>query len=230
VLICSIIPAVLMGWVGNYEALLLCGFFIGIALASFSVGVGFVSGWYPPGRQGYALGVYDAGNIGQSLAAFGTPVVVSLLGVQAIGRALETPEARHALGMAIFAALQRGFFQSDALDVPVENELVVHETPYLVPLLQALCRQREYLMVLTDTHRGRLYAATPGGVRLLQEIEEEVPSRQHSAEECWGKEQATIARHREDRILHYQKERNGFWRTSSSASGRVTEWPPGLAK
>jgi hypothetical protein len=125
---------------------------------------------------------------------------------QAIGRALQAPEARRARGMAVFAALQRDFLQSFALDVAVEDELVVHEAPYLVPLLQALSRQREYLVVLTDTHRGRLYGATPGCVRLLREVEEAVPSRQHSAGERWGKEQATIARHREDRILHYQKE------------------------
>ncbi|HKI35925.1 MAG TPA: hypothetical protein VKA46_28980 [Gemmataceae bacterium] len=125
---------------------------------------------------------------------------------QAIGRALEAPEARHARGMAVFAALQRGFFQPYPLDVPVEDELVVHEAPYLVPLLQTLYRQREYLVVHSDTHRGRLYAATPGGLRLLQEVEATVPSRQHSAGERWGQQQATIARHREDRILHFQKE------------------------
>jgi hypothetical protein len=102
---------------------------------------------------------------------------------QVIGRALSASESRRAQGMAVFAALQRGFFQSIALDVAVENELVVHEAPYLVPLLQALCKQREYLVVLTDTHRGRLYAATTGGIRLLQEIEEAVPRRQHSSGE-----------------------------------------------
>jgi hypothetical protein len=125
---------------------------------------------------------------------------------EAVGRALVAPEARRARGMAIFSALQRGFFQPIALDVPMKNELVVHGAPYLVPLLQALCRQREYLVVLTDTHRGRLFAATPGSVRLLQEIEATVPKRQHSAGECWGMAQATIARHREDCIHHYQKE------------------------
>jgi NNP family nitrate/nitrite transporter-like MFS transporter len=85
VLICSIIPAVVMGWVDEYWQLLLCGFFGGIALASFSVGVGLVSGWYPPQRQGFALGVYGAGNIGQSLAAFAAPQVVIALGAQAWG-------------------------------------------------------------------------------------------------------------------------------------------------
>jgi MFS transporter, NNP family, nitrate/nitrite transporter len=80
VMACSIVPAMLMGFVSEYWQLAVCGFFIGIALASFSVGVGFVSGWYRAERQGYALGVYGAGNIGQSLAAFGSPVLAASLG------------------------------------------------------------------------------------------------------------------------------------------------------
>ncbi len=80
VMACSIVPAILMGFVTKYWQLMLCGFFIGIALASFSVGVGFVSGWFRPERQGMALGVYGAGNIGQSLAAFGSPLLAAALG------------------------------------------------------------------------------------------------------------------------------------------------------
>ncbi|HMV87353.1 MAG TPA: MFS transporter [Blastocatellia bacterium] len=80
VMACSVIPAFLMGFVSQYWQLVACGFFIGIALASFSVGVGLVSGWFPPNRQGFALGVYGAGNIGQSLAAFGSPVLAAALG------------------------------------------------------------------------------------------------------------------------------------------------------
>lgn len=76
----SIIPAFLMGGVHDYAHLIAYGFLIGIGLASFSVGVGFVSGWYPPTRQGLALGVYGAGNIGQSLAAFGAPVIAAAIG------------------------------------------------------------------------------------------------------------------------------------------------------
>ena len=56
VMLISIIPAFLMGTVHDYQHLLIYGFFIGIALASFSVGVGFVSGWYSAERQGFALG------------------------------------------------------------------------------------------------------------------------------------------------------------------------------
>lgn len=76
----SIIPAALLGWVHSYAAVLACGLFAGISLASFAVGIGFVSPWYPPQRQGMALGVYGAGNIGQSLAAAGAPWLAGLMG------------------------------------------------------------------------------------------------------------------------------------------------------
>ena len=76
----SLIPAFLMGGVQDYSHLLIYGFFIGIGLASFSVGVGFVSGWYSAQKQGSALGIYGAGNIGQSLAAFGAPVIAAACG------------------------------------------------------------------------------------------------------------------------------------------------------
>lgn len=79
-MIVSVVAALLMGKVDTYSQLLLFGFFTGIALASFSVGVAFVSGWYPPEKQGFALGVYGAGNVGQSLAAFGAPLVFAYAG------------------------------------------------------------------------------------------------------------------------------------------------------
>jgi NNP family nitrate/nitrite transporter-like MFS transporter len=82
VMVLSIIPAFLMGTVADYSHLLFYGFFIGIALASFSVGVGFVSGWYSAERQGFAIGIYGAGNIGQSLAAFGSPFIAVAAGMR----------------------------------------------------------------------------------------------------------------------------------------------------
>lgn len=81
-MLASIIPAGLLGAVSSYTGLLVCGFFAGISLASFSIGVGFVSRWYPPQRQGAALGVYGAGNIGQSLAAYGSPLIAAATGYQ----------------------------------------------------------------------------------------------------------------------------------------------------
>ena len=79
-MVLSIAAALFMGKVETYPQLLLFGLFTGIALASFSVGVAFVSGWYPPEKQGFALGVYGAGNVGQSLAAFGAPLLFNPCG------------------------------------------------------------------------------------------------------------------------------------------------------
>lgn len=76
----SIVPALLLGLARTYAELLACGFFAGIALASFAIGIGFVSGWFPPERQGTALGLYGAGNVGQALASFGSPVLAVALG------------------------------------------------------------------------------------------------------------------------------------------------------
>lgn len=76
----AIVPALLMGSAQTYTQILILAFFIGIALASFAIGVGFVSQWYPPARQGTAVGIYGAGNIGQSLAAYGSPVLAGALG------------------------------------------------------------------------------------------------------------------------------------------------------
>jgi NNP family nitrate/nitrite transporter-like MFS transporter len=104
VMLASIVPAFLMGGVSSYGQLIACGFFIGIALASFSVGTGFTSGWYSADRQGTALGIYGAGNIGQSLAAFGSPVIAAAAGYRwgfwAFGVLL-------AIWLAVFAAFAK---------------------------------------------------------------------------------------------------------------------------
>ena len=126
--------------------------------------------------------------------------------VAAIEAVLSNRRAVGARGMAVFAAVQRDFMHGYTLTVPVPNRLVVDEEPYLVPLLELRNRQRRYLVVHTDTHRGRLYTAVPGRVRLIEEINENVPKRQRASGELWGKSQATIERHREDHVLHYFKE------------------------
>ena len=81
----SAIPAVIFGFVEGYAALIVVGFFLGIAGSSFAVGVPFVAGWYAKERQGFALGVYGMGNIGTAVAAFGAPAIVDWLGREALG-------------------------------------------------------------------------------------------------------------------------------------------------
>jgi MFS transporter, NNP family, nitrate/nitrite transporter len=79
-LLLSAIPAVLISVSNSYMQLIGLGLFLGIAGSTFPVGVGFTSKWFTPDQQGTALGVYGMGNIGQSIAVFGAPVLAIALG------------------------------------------------------------------------------------------------------------------------------------------------------
>jgi NNP family nitrate/nitrite transporter-like MFS transporter len=77
-------PVWLVPSAGSFQALLATAFLLGLAGSSFAAGVGFVSPWYPPDRQGSALGVYGLGNAGQSLAVFLGPVLALSIGWPAV--------------------------------------------------------------------------------------------------------------------------------------------------
>ncbi|HXG22952.1 MAG TPA: MFS transporter, partial [Chthonomonadales bacterium] len=72
------ISAFMLSFARSYTDLLFWALLVGMAGTSFSVGVAFASKWFSPQRQGFALGVYGAGNIGQSIALFGVPVLAGL--------------------------------------------------------------------------------------------------------------------------------------------------------
>jgi NNP family nitrate/nitrite transporter-like MFS transporter len=67
------IPPLLVGSADSYPLLLLAGFLLGVAGASFAIGVPFVSRWFPASRQGWALGIYGVGTAGTALSAFTMP-------------------------------------------------------------------------------------------------------------------------------------------------------------
>jgi MFS transporter, NNP family, nitrate/nitrite transporter len=79
----TIVPAVALSLNHSYPSLLFWGFWMGLAGTSFAVGVAFVSGWFPPSQQGTTLGIYGAGNIGQSVAVLGGPVLAGQIGIPA---------------------------------------------------------------------------------------------------------------------------------------------------
>ena len=80
VLVCTIIPGLLVGFVTTYPMLLVFCFFLGFGLASFAAAAPLASGWYPQNRQGAVLGVYGMGNIGQSIAALAAPMMAAASG------------------------------------------------------------------------------------------------------------------------------------------------------
>lgn len=74
------IPAVCLGFARDYQSYLITAIFLGLGGTTFSVGITFVSRWFSPAKQGTALGIFGAGNVGHSIAVFGMPVLAASLG------------------------------------------------------------------------------------------------------------------------------------------------------
>ena len=70
-------------WHESFGAVILFGFFLGFAGASFAVGVPFVSRWYPRSRQGMALGLYGIGMGGTVLGGLTAPRIADRWGLTA---------------------------------------------------------------------------------------------------------------------------------------------------
>ncbi|MFZ2502507.1 MAG: nitrate/nitrite transporter [Nocardioides sp.] len=84
----SAVPAYLVSRTESYAALLVLAFFVGFAGNSFSAGIAWNSAWQAREHQGFALGVFGAGNVGASVTKFigppliaGTTVGATYLGI-----------------------------------------------------------------------------------------------------------------------------------------------------
>jgi NNP family nitrate/nitrite transporter-like MFS transporter len=81
----TIVPVIFIGFLAqtSYTALLIGGFFLGIAGTSFAVGVPFVSAWFPPERRGLAVGIFGAGMGGTAISALTTVKLYTDVGAKA---------------------------------------------------------------------------------------------------------------------------------------------------
>ncbi len=81
ILMAATVPAIwLMAYATAYWHFLVIGLFVGLAGGSFSVGTPYVARWYPKNRQGFAMGVYGAGNSGAAVNKFIAPALVVAFG------------------------------------------------------------------------------------------------------------------------------------------------------
>src|SRR3954463_691877 len=80
----TVVPVLYLGLFGHSSlaALLVGGFFLGIAGTAFAVGVPFVSAWFPPERRGFAVGVFGAGMGGTAISALTTVKLVNAHSMQ----------------------------------------------------------------------------------------------------------------------------------------------------
>lgn len=73
------VPAFLVSRADSFGGLLVCAFLVGMAGNAFSVGIAWCSAWYPRHHQGFALGVFGAGNVGASVTKFIGPSLIALV-------------------------------------------------------------------------------------------------------------------------------------------------------
>lgn len=66
-LLLTAIPCFFLVHATSYASLLILAFLVGFAGNLFSVGIAWNSAWTPKERQGFALGVFGAGNVGASV-------------------------------------------------------------------------------------------------------------------------------------------------------------------
>jgi len=83
-MVSTIIPIYLISYATEYWQFLVLGLFVGVAGASFSVGIAYTARWFSKEKQGTAMGIFGAGNAGAALTKFVAPSLVVAYGWQSV--------------------------------------------------------------------------------------------------------------------------------------------------
>ena len=86
VMVTAAIATLLLTTVDTYILYLVAALGVGVAGGSFAVGIAYVSRWYPPEKQGIALGIFGLGNVGAAVTKFIAPFVMVAFGWHAVAQ------------------------------------------------------------------------------------------------------------------------------------------------
>jgi NNP family nitrate/nitrite transporter-like MFS transporter len=73
------LPLAALSYADSFWAFVLCSFGFGMAGVGFSIGIAFTSVWYPKKNQGFALGIFGAGNAGAAATTLFAPTLLKRL-------------------------------------------------------------------------------------------------------------------------------------------------------
>jgi NNP family nitrate/nitrite transporter-like MFS transporter len=76
----TVVPIWLISYASEFWHFLVLGLFVGLAGGSFSVGTPYVARWFDRRHQGFAMGVYGAGNSGAAVNKFVAPALLVAYG------------------------------------------------------------------------------------------------------------------------------------------------------
>lgn len=78
-------PLLLLSYAHSYGELMLLGLWLGLAGSAFTIGVRYVSEFYPRNVQGTALGIFGVGNAGAAITLVVAPWILTHWGFAALG-------------------------------------------------------------------------------------------------------------------------------------------------
>jgi NNP family nitrate/nitrite transporter-like MFS transporter len=76
----TVIPIWMISWATEFWQFLVTGLFVGITGGSFTVGIAYCARWFPKNRQGFAMGIFGAGNTGAAITKLVAPTIVVAYG------------------------------------------------------------------------------------------------------------------------------------------------------
>ena len=83
-MLASALSTYLLTFADTYALMLIAALGLGLAGGGFSVGVAYVSKWYPQDKQGSALGFFGMGNVGAAVTKFAAPWIMVAMSWQAV--------------------------------------------------------------------------------------------------------------------------------------------------
>ncbi|WP_018217956.1 MFS transporter [Salinispora vitiensis] len=135
-LLVTAVASFLVSRADSYAMLLVLAFLVGFAGNSFTTGIAWNSAWQPREKQGFALGLFGAGNVGASVTKFiGPPLIAGTAGATYLG----VVEGGWRLVPVVYAVLLLILAAATWFLTPRRDRVPSHGTPLrtqLVPLKQ----------------------------------------------------------------------------------------------
>ncbi|TFH86357.1 MFS transporter [Billgrantia azerbaijanica] len=113
----------LLTFATSYTMLLIGALGVGLAGGSFIVGVTYTAAWFEKARQGTALGIFGAGNVGAAVTNFGAPFLLLALGWQGTALVYATVIAVMGVAFMLLARTDPLSAERRAHPVPLKEQL-----------------------------------------------------------------------------------------------------------
>ncbi len=130
----TVVPIWLIGEATKYWHFLVLGLFVGAAGGSFSVGIAYCARWFEKKNQGFAMGIFGAGNSGAALTKFVAPALVVAWGWTMVPKVYAIAMLVTALAFWFFSHTDPSHVQGKS--VTVKDQLAALRDPNVWKLCQ----------------------------------------------------------------------------------------------